>query len=129
VPPISVSISEDMSPEEELSREEKVLKELKGVDEALARTIINEIVVKGDEVRWDDIGSITLKQSNSRTLALTWGSWTGRSKDVVKGDCDIPIPTTRFILWSKRTSERNAPLWPSWNRQGIISHPTYLTIL
>lgn len=57
VPPISVSISEDISPEEELSREEKVLKELKGVDEALARTIINEIVVKGDEVRWDDIGA------------------------------------------------------------------------
>jgi hypothetical protein len=57
VPPISVSISEDISPEEELSREEKVLKELKGVDVALARTIINEIVVKGDEVRWDDIGA------------------------------------------------------------------------
>ena len=59
VPPISVSISEDISPEEELSREEKVLKELKGVDETLARTILNEIVVKGDEVRWDDIGLIS----------------------------------------------------------------------
>jgi fidgetin-like protein 1 len=64
MPPISVSISEDMSPEEELSREEKVLKELKGVDEALARTIMNEIVVKGDEVRWDDIGYTTLPPDN-----------------------------------------------------------------
>jgi fidgetin-like protein 1 len=71
VPPISVSISEDISPEEELSREEKVLKELKGVDEALARTIINEIVVKGDEVQWDDIGSNPKKPDST-----TW-SWCG----------------------------------------------------
>jgi len=55
IPPISVSISEDISLEE-LSREEKVLKEMKGVDETLAKTILNEIVVKGDEVQWDDIG-------------------------------------------------------------------------
>ena len=54
--PISVSISEDISPEQELSREEKALKELKGVDEDLARTIMNDIVVRGDEVQWDDIG-------------------------------------------------------------------------
>jgi hypothetical protein len=119
VPPISVSISEDISPEEELSREEKVLKELKGVDEALARTIINEIVVKGDEVQWDDIGSAS-KPTNSKTLGLTWGSWTGRSKDVVERDCDISIPSTRSILWSKRTSQRHAPLRSPWNRQGII---------
>lgn len=56
VPPISVSISEDISPEQELSREEKALKGLKGVDEALAKTILNDIVVRGDEVQWDDIG-------------------------------------------------------------------------
>ena len=56
LPPISVSISEDISPEQELSREEKALKDLKGVDENLAKTIINDIVVRGDEVQWDDIG-------------------------------------------------------------------------
>jgi hypothetical protein len=54
--PISLSISEDVSVEQELSREEMVLKELKGVDEDLARTILNDIVVRGDEVQWDDIG-------------------------------------------------------------------------
>jgi hypothetical protein len=62
-PPISVSISEDISPEEELSREEKALKELKGVDENLAKAILNEIVVKGDEVQWDDIGRSFTKLS------------------------------------------------------------------
>jgi hypothetical protein len=56
LPPISVSISEDISPEQELSREEKALKDLKGVDENLAKTIMNDIVVRGDEVQWDDIG-------------------------------------------------------------------------
>jgi hypothetical protein len=57
VPPISVSISDEISPEEELSLEERALRELKGsVDENLTRTILNEIVVKGDEVQWDDIG-------------------------------------------------------------------------
>ena len=59
LPPISVSISEDISPEQELSREEKALKELKGVDEALAKTILNDIVVRGDEVQWEDIGITT----------------------------------------------------------------------
>jgi hypothetical protein len=32
------------------------LKELKGVDEDLAKIIMNDIVVRGDEVQWDDIG-------------------------------------------------------------------------
>jgi len=53
--PISESMSQDISLEE-LSREEKLLKEMKGIDETLAKTILNEIVVKGDEVQWDDIG-------------------------------------------------------------------------
>lgn len=57
VPPISVSISSaEVTAEQELSREEKALKGLKGVDEALAKTILNDIVVRGDEVRWEDIG-------------------------------------------------------------------------
>jgi len=36
------------------------LKNLKGVDEALAKTILNDIVVRGDEVQWDDIGMATV---------------------------------------------------------------------
>src|SRR5271154_129397 len=62
LPPISVSISQDISPEQELSREERALKDLKGVDEALAKTILNDIVVRGDEVQWDDIGIAYLKE-------------------------------------------------------------------
>jgi len=57
-----VSISQDISPEQELSREERALKDLKGVDEALAKTILNDIVVRGDEVQWDDIGIAYLKE-------------------------------------------------------------------
>lgn len=60
LPPISVSISDEISPEQELSREEKALKDLKGVDENLAKTILNDIVVRGDEVQWDDIGICSL---------------------------------------------------------------------
>jgi hypothetical protein len=63
LPPISVSISEEISPEQELSREEKALKDLKGVDENLAKTILNEIVVRGDEVQWNDIGKSTVFKS------------------------------------------------------------------
>jgi len=57
-----VSISQDISPEQELSREERALKDLKGVDEALAKTILNDIVVRGDEVQWDDIGIAYFKE-------------------------------------------------------------------
>lgn len=64
LPPISVSISKDISPEQELSREEKALKDLKGVDENLAKTILNDIVVRGDEVQWDDIGISSIHKTN-----------------------------------------------------------------
>ena len=60
VPPISVSISSDIPPEQEISREEKALKQLKGVDETLAKTILNDIVLRGDEVGWEDIGMISI---------------------------------------------------------------------
>ena len=54
--PISAPMPDDVSPGQELSREELALKNLKGVDESLARAILNDIVVRGDEVQWDDIG-------------------------------------------------------------------------
>jgi fidgetin-like protein 1 len=53
------------SPEEEdenaawEARVEKLMKNLpKGVDEGAARQIFNEIVVKGDEVHWDDVAGL-----------------------------------------------------------------------
>lgn len=57
-PPISVSIPGSISLEQERSREEQAIKDLKGVDEALARTILNDIIVHGDEVQWDDIAGL-----------------------------------------------------------------------
>ena len=39
-------------------REEAALKELKNVDKALGQTILNEIVVKGDKVGWEDIAGL-----------------------------------------------------------------------
>uniref|UniRef100_A0A060SZC0 ARAD1C03938p n=1 Tax=Blastobotrys adeninivorans TaxID=409370 RepID=A0A060SZC0_BLAAD len=35
-----------------------ILKNLKGVDEGAAKQIMNEIVIKGDEVHWDDIAGL-----------------------------------------------------------------------
>jgi hypothetical protein len=93
VPPISVSISKDMSPEQELSREEKALKDLKGVDEALAKTILNDIVVRGDEVQWDDIGAT---YPNTRLIS----SRSRGGENVAERDCDIPVSSTGFVLWS-----------------------------
>ncbi|KAH0845815.1 ATPase, AAA family protein [Fonsecaea pedrosoi] len=47
-----------LSPEEK--RMENILKNLpKGVDENAAKQIINEIVVKGDEVHWDDVAGLS----------------------------------------------------------------------
>ena len=43
---------------DENSREQKALKNLKNVDKALGQMILNEIVVKGDEVRWEDIAGL-----------------------------------------------------------------------
>ncbi|KAK9448114.1 uncharacterized protein V1518DRAFT_419696 [Limtongia smithiae] len=40
------------------TRMNTALSNLKGVDETAARQIINEIVVKGDEVHWDDIAGL-----------------------------------------------------------------------
>ena len=62
LPPIVVSLSNEVDrvSEEDLSREEKALKGLKGVDEALAKTILNDIIVRGDQVQWDDIGILSV---------------------------------------------------------------------
>jgi hypothetical protein len=92
VPPITVSISSaEVTAEQELSREEKALKGLKGVDEALAETILNDIVVRGDEVRWDDIGIVF---SNS----LLTCSRTRGSEDITEGNGYLSFPTSRPIF-------------------------------
>ena len=92
VPPITVSItSANVTAEQELSREEKALKDLKGVDEALAKTILNDIVVRGDEVRWDDIG-IAL------SMCFLTCSRTRGSEDISEGNGYISFLTSRPVF-------------------------------
>ena len=43
---------------------QRIMKELpKGVDEAAAKQIFNEIVIKGDEVHWDDVAGLEIAKS------------------------------------------------------------------
>lgn len=45
-------------------RIKKIMKNLpKGVDEAAAKQIFNEIVIKGDEVHWDDVAGLDIAKS------------------------------------------------------------------
>lgn len=45
-------------------RIKKIMKNLpKGVDEAAAKQIFNEIVIKGDEVHWDDVAGLEIAKS------------------------------------------------------------------
>lgn len=111
VPPISVSVSGNLTREQELSREEKALKQLKGVDEALAKTILNDIVVRGDEVQWDDIGTTSYLR-----LRLIF-SWLGRSEDCSERDCNIPISTAGFVFRASRTGSWDASLWTTGDRK------------
>lgn len=74
-PPLaaSESSSEDLDDtESEISPEDKAWKERmdrclkrlpKGVDEAAAKQIFNEIVIQGDEVRWDDVAGLEVAKS------------------------------------------------------------------
>lgn len=66
----SASSTELVTAEEvsELAKQEKIIAELKGVDADAARQIFNEIVDKGDPVRWDDVAGLeqakhTLKEA------------------------------------------------------------------
>lgn len=71
--PTSDSSSEDLDDtDSEISSEDKVWKERtervmkrlpKGVDEAAAKQIFNEIVVHGDEVHWDDVAGLEVAKS------------------------------------------------------------------
>lgn len=48
----------------------EVLKNLKGIDEAAAKQIINEIVIKGDEVHWDDIAGLEQAKSSLKETVV-----------------------------------------------------------
>ncbi|OLL22495.1 putative AAA domain-containing protein [Neolecta irregularis DAH-3] len=54
----SNSISNKSDATSDLSREEAALKNIKGIDEELARTILNDILVRGEEIKWDDIAGL-----------------------------------------------------------------------
>ncbi|ORY82438.1 P-loop containing nucleoside triphosphate hydrolase protein, partial [Protomyces lactucae-debilis] len=51
-------------------RAEEALKNIKGVDEALAKTIINEIVDNGDEVFWDDIAGLEAAKNSLKETVV-----------------------------------------------------------
>lgn len=56
----------EISPEEKAWKErvERIMKRLpKGVDEAAAKQIFNEIVIHGDEVHWDDVAGLEVAKS------------------------------------------------------------------
>ncbi|KIW11057.1 hypothetical protein PV08_10356 [Exophiala spinifera] len=53
------SLDDDAAGSDQEKRRAKLLKNLpKGVDEAAAKQILNEIVVKGDEVHWEDVAGL-----------------------------------------------------------------------
>lgn len=60
--------SSEMSEWDKKAKE--VLKNLKGVDEAAAKQILNEIVIKGDEVHWDDIAGLEQAKSSLKETVV-----------------------------------------------------------
>ncbi|KAA8903401.1 hypothetical protein TRICI_005691 [Trichomonascus ciferrii] len=60
--------SSEMSEWDKKAKE--VLKNLKGVDEAAAKQILNEIVIKGDEVHWDDIAGLEKAKSSLKETVV-----------------------------------------------------------
>ncbi|KAM0716089.1 hypothetical protein Q7P37_008603 [Cladosporium fusiforme] len=60
----SSSAAQSSEEQEWEKRIKKIMKNLpKGVDEAAAKQIFNEIVIKGDEVRWDDVAGLEIAKS------------------------------------------------------------------
>lgn len=58
------SDAKDPAQEEWDKRVQKIMKNLpKGVDEAAAKQIFNEIVIQGDEVHWDDVAGLEIAKS------------------------------------------------------------------
>ncbi|CAN6630816.1 hypothetical protein TRVA0_012S03158 [Trichomonascus vanleenenianus] len=60
--------SKDMSEIDKKAK--KVMKELKGIDENAAKQILNEIVVRGDEVHWDDIAGLEQAKSSLKEAVV-----------------------------------------------------------
>jgi SpoVK/Ycf46/Vps4 family AAA+-type ATPase len=63
--PTPASLSND-----KIERAEEALKNIKGVDEALAKTIINEIVDNGDQVFWEDIAGLEAAKSSLKETVV-----------------------------------------------------------
>lgn len=55
---------------EKMDRAEQALKNIKGVDETLAKTIINEIVDNGDEVHWEDIAGLDAAKNSLKETVV-----------------------------------------------------------
>ncbi|PVH16064.1 uncharacterized protein CXQ87_003927 [Candidozyma duobushaemuli] len=66
------------------SEQEALIKSIRGIDEVAANQILNDIVVRGDEVYWDDI----------------------------VGSGGLSIFASRLVPWPSRTYKRYASIWP-----------------
>lgn len=71
-PAIAVEAEGEASPlpEDKYERAEAALKNVKGLDETLAKTIINEIVDQGDEVHWEDIAGLEAAKSSLKETVV-----------------------------------------------------------
>lgn len=56
--------------DEKMNRAEQALKNVKGVDETLAKTIINEIVDNGDQVFWEDIAGLDAAKNSLKETVV-----------------------------------------------------------
>ena len=56
--------------EDKMDRAEQALKNVKGLDETLAKNIINEIVDNGDEVYWEDIAGLEAAKNSLKETVV-----------------------------------------------------------
>lgn len=70
-PADSAAEGEDKAKEEWEKKKKTIMKNLPaGVDEAAAKAIFNEIVVKGDEVRWSDVAGLEIAKNALREAVV-----------------------------------------------------------
>lgn len=62
--------SPDLSADPELLRQQQLISSIKGIDENAARQILNDIVVRGDEVHWDDIVGLDSAKSSLKEAVV-----------------------------------------------------------
>lgn len=61
---------EPMSQDEEFEQQNQLISSIKGIDELAGRQILNDIVVRGDEVHWDDIVGLESAKSSLKEAVV-----------------------------------------------------------